>query len=219
MSARIPFSPSCPDPPPANGDGHELDIGLSTNGRAPIQEPDLSRLYRIRPFDEADGPVCRSLYRDGLLGGRLSENDSALDINDIRSAYLLDPLNGFWVAEVTDAVSELAEWVPPGTKPGCLVGMVGVQHHEEGIGEIRRLRVHPDHRRRGLGSRLLETAIRFCRDSGCLKVQLETFVDREAATRLFERFRFRHGRTRRIGEKDLLYFYLDLYTQERSETR
>ena len=31
--------------------------------------------------------------------------------------------------------------------------MIGVQHHEEGTGEIRRLRVERNHRRRGIGSR------------------------------------------------------------------
>jgi ribosomal protein S18 acetylase RimI-like enzyme len=205
--------PATPQPRDAGGESWS-DVG-SPNGRHAPEGPDFSQLYRIRPFDEADAPVCRGLYRDGLLGGRLAENDSALDIDDIRSAYLLDPLNGFWVAEVTKAAPRFSQWLPAGAGPGCLVGMVGVQHHEEGVGEIRRLRVHPEHRRRGLGSRLLETAIRFCRDSGCLKVQLDTFVEREAAMKLFERFHFRHGRTRKVGGKELLYFYLDLYTQER----
>lgn len=213
-------APRVPNPFPADaplpeaGGARDLDVG-SSNGRHVPGGPDFTQLYRVRPFEEVDGEVCRHLYRDGLLGGRLSENDSALDIDDIRSAYLLDPLNGFWVAEVTDAARDFAGSLPPGTQPGCLVGMVGVQHHEEGVGEIRRLRVHPDHRRRGLGSRLLETAIRFCRDSGCLKVQLDTFVDRDAAMRLFDRFHFRHGRTRNIAGKEQLYFYLDLYTQEK----
>ena len=30
--------------------------------------------------------------------------------------------------------------------------MIGVQHHDEGFGEIRRLRVAEDHRRRGIGT-------------------------------------------------------------------
>ena len=199
----------------AGGDGHELEIGDGGAAQGHGKTPDFGRLYRIRPFEERDAEVCRSLYREGLLGGTLADNDSGLDIDDIRSAYLLDPLNGFWVAEVGRDISEFAQYLPAGAQPGCIVGMVGVQHHEEGVGEIRRLRVHRDHRRRGLGSRLLETAIRFCRDSGCLKVHLDTFVNTEAAMRLFERFHFRHGRTRKVGNKQQLYFYLDLYTQEK----
>ena len=201
--------PEPPPPPPA----HEADIA-HYGSRAGGQPPDLSRLYDIRPFDERDHADCRELYKAGLLGGKLAPNDTGVDIDDIRSAYLLDPLNSFWVAVISqEAPPELAGWLSPEDRPGCVVGMVGVQHHDEGVGEIRRLRVHPRHRRRGIGARMLETAIRFCRESGCLKVQLDSFVAQEPAIRLFERYHFRHGRTRQIGGKDLLYFYLDLYAQ------
>jgi len=84
-------------------------------------------------------------------------------------------------------------------------------HDEQGCGEIRRLRVRADHRRKGIGSALVEAAVRFCHEKGYVKIELDTFVDREAAIRLFEKFRFRHSRSRKVGEKELMYFYLDLY--------
>ncbi len=191
---------------------HEPDMA---DPKQAAQGVDFTSLYRIRPFDDSDQPICRGLYTEGLLGGKLADNDTGLDVDDIRSAYLLDPRSGFWVAQLTEAAPQFGQWLPTGARPGDIVGMVGVQHHEEGVGEIRRLRVHPAHRRRGLGSRLLETAVRFCRDSGCLKVQLDSYVEQRSAVRLFERFHFRHGRTRSVGGKQLLYFYLDLYTQEK----
>ena len=77
-------------------------------------------------------------------------------------------------------------------------------------------RVRADQRRRGIGSALVEAALRFCQEKNYLKIQLDTFVDREAAIRLFEKFRFRHSRTRKVGEKELMYFYLDLYMGERT---
>ena len=175
-------------------------------------------LYRIRSFRPADADDCLRLYRDGLLGGQLADNDTGLDIDDIAGAYLDEPMNHFWVAETTDAAAEAqaADVLEEGQRrPGVVVGMIGVQHHDEGVGEIRRLRVDAAHRRRRVGSRLLETAVKFCRDTGCLKVQLDTYIQREAAMRLFDRFRFRHGRTRQLKGKDMLYFYLDLYTQDR----
>jgi ribosomal protein S18 acetylase RimI-like enzyme len=70
-------------------------------------------------------------------------------------------------------------------------------------------------RRRGIGSKLLETAIGFCHDHGQVKISLDTFIDREPAIKLFEKFHFRHQRTRQIGGKELLYFYLDIYGQDR----
>jgi len=160
----------------------------------------------IRRFKPADLPACRELYVGGLAGGRVAENDSGLDIDDIERAYMKTPGNHFWVAEM----------VQPGDGAAADgVGMVGVQHHEENAAEIRRLRVREDLRRRHIGTRLMETALKFCQDHGYLKITLDTFVEREPALKLFEKFRFRHSRTRVVSGKELMYFYLDLYTPVR----
>jgi ribosomal protein S18 acetylase RimI-like enzyme len=153
----------------------------------------------IRSFSPADQAACTRLYSEGLVGGSLSENDTGADLDDIRSCYMR-PGNHFWVAEA------------PGT--GEIVGMIGVQNHDEGSGEIRRLRVADNYRRRGIGSALVETAIRFCEEHGYLKITLDTFMEREPAIHLFEKFRFRHFRTRNVAGKDLMYFLLDLYAGE-----
>ncbi len=153
--------------------------------------------YRIRPYEKKDRAACNTLYREGLLGGKIAENDSGLDIDDIESAYAIAGGNCFWVAEADD---------------NRVVGMIGVQHHEENTGEIRRLRVAEDCRRRGIGSGLIEAALRFCEEHNYLKITLDTFTDREPAIKLFEKFRFRHQRTRMVNGRELLYFYLDIYT-------
>jgi ribosomal protein S18 acetylase RimI-like enzyme len=158
----------------------------------------------IRSFCPADAEACKKLYHEGLLGGHLAENDTGLDIDDIETAYLKMAGNHFWVAQLQD---------------GQIVGMIGVQHHEKGLGEIRRLRVRTDVRRRGIGTRLMEVAVKFCADQQYLKITLDTFIEREPALRLFEKFRFRHSRTRKVGDRDLMYFYLDIYgtDQKRGE--
>lgn len=152
----------------------------------------------IRSFRSEDLDACRRLYVEGLLGGHLAENDTGIDIDDIQAAYMTGG-NHFWVAEYN----------------GQVVGMIGVQQHDEGVGEIRRLRVSDAHRRRGIGSKLVETALRFCADHNYLKITLDTFMDREPAIKLFEKFRFRHSRTRELHGKELLYFYLDIYGSDR----
>src|SRR5262245_44109026 len=90
--------------------------------------------YVVRSFRPDDLDPCRKLYVEGLLGGKLAENDTGLDIDDIQSAYMCEG-NNFWVAV---------------SSSGEVVGMIGVQQHDEGVGEIRRLRVRGDHRRRGV---------------------------------------------------------------------
>jgi ribosomal protein S18 acetylase RimI-like enzyme len=164
----------------------------------PDSTPDPS--LRIRSFKSEDLPACRQLYVEGLLGGKLAENDSGLDIEDIEQAYMRTDGNHFWVAETIPA--------------GEVVGMIGVQHFNEGDAEIRRLRVRSDMRRRGIGSRLVEEALKFCQECGYLKIALDTFMEREPAVKLFEKFRFRHNRTRNVSGKELMYFYLDLYSTD-----
>jgi ribosomal protein S18 acetylase RimI-like enzyme len=154
----------------------------------------------IRTFELRDAAACKKLYADGLLGGQIAENDTGIDIDDIASAYLSSDMNHFWVAEAADRQ---------------VVGMIGVQQHEEGVGEIRRLRVRGDVRGRGIGTQLAEAALQFCARRNLLKVTLDTFMDHGPAIKLFEKYRFRHDRTRSVSGKELLYFYLDLYGREK----
>jgi ribosomal protein S18 acetylase RimI-like enzyme len=150
---------------------------------------------KIRSFQPSDQTACNRLNVDGLISGIVAANDTCVDLDNINGVYMKAG-NHFWVAEMPD---------------GTVVGMIGVQHHGDGVGEIRRLRVDPNLRRRGIGSALVEAALRFCGERNYLKVTLDTFMEHEPAVRLFEKFRFRHFRTRRVGGKDLMYFLLDLY--------
>ena len=151
---------------------------------------------KIRSFRQEDQAACNELYTGGLIGGKIADNDTGYDIDHIFDAYMQSPGGHFWVAEA---------------ECGKIVGTIGVQHYDDGCGEIRRLRVRPDFRRRGVGSALVETAVKFCQENGYLKLMLDTFMERAPAIRLFEKFRFRLERTRLVGEKELVYFYLDLY--------
>jgi ribosomal protein S18 acetylase RimI-like enzyme len=164
--------------------------------------PDLP--ITIRTYRPSDREACQALYKEGLIGGKISENDMGVDIADIPHAYLGRPENHFWVAE---------------NDRGEVVGMIGVQQAEPGTGEIRRLRVRQDSRRRGVGLALMETAVKFCRDNQYLKVTLDTFMEREPAVRLFEKLHFNHSRTRKVGPREMLYFYLDLYQGEAPRKR
>lgn len=176
--------------------------------------------FTIRSFRRGDLPACRKLYVEGLIGGSLADNDTGFDLDDIESTYLKVPGNHFWVATMPVVA---ADGSGAGTGSNAagepVVGMIGVQHHDAGVGEIRRLRVAAEQRRRGIGSALVERALRFCQEQHYLKITLDTFIEREPAVRLFEKFGFRHDRTRSLGGRDLMYFYLDLYKQGAQSTQ
>ncbi len=155
--------------------------------------------YSIRSFRPEDQHGCEALYREGLIAPKIADNDTGLDLDDIAKVYLR-PGSHFWVA-VDDE--------------GELIGMIGVQHHDEGTGEIRRLRVSTRTRRQGVGQALVETAIRFCQSNSYLKITLDTYMEREPAVKLFEHFHFRLQRSKIVEGRELLYFYLDLYTGDR----
>jgi len=66
-----------------------------------------------------------------------------------------------------------------------------------GRARLRWFIVSPEHQGRGLGRRLMEEALDFCRRAGIRQVYLWTFQGLEPARRLYERFGFRLVEERR----------------------
>jgi len=161
---------------------------------------------RIRPAKvEVDLPTIVELFEAGVELGDWMDNDTGADVINFHEAYCNDEgRSQFWVAELRDAVVE--------TKPlPLLIGMVGVQCDDPNTAVIRRLRVEPEHQRKGVGTRLIEHAVSFCREKNYLKVVLDARVTHERAIALFERFSFQLNRTRTVRGERILDFYLDLY--------
>jgi len=148
---------------------------------------------RARPGDQ-DAVTC--LFEMAPASERF--RDDGEDVRDITSAYLSDGDDGssFWVAEAADE---------------GVIGMVGVRREGESMAKMRRLRVHQDWRKRGIGKRLVREALGFCRDRGYVKVALQAEVEQEAAISLFQRFGFQLTRTRKVGDTEVMEFYMDLY--------
>ena len=152
---------------------------------------------RVRLAVASDAPTVRGLYEDGRAEVGAGGDDDA-DIECLAATYLADEgASGFWVAEVE--------------RTGELVGMVGARAFENHRAEIRRLRVAPEWRRRGIGSRLPGAAVDHCRTQGHLKVVLDVPASSSPAIDLFEKAGFALHREREIGDRTLVEFYLDLY--------
>ncbi len=158
---------------------------------------DISRL-KVELATEADLPNIRELFRAGLEDGQVPANDTGADIENLTAGYFSDDgASGFWVARYDDMI----------------VGMIGVQRTGSNVGEMRRLRVHNNFRRRGVGTQLMEKAIGFCQKHGYLKVVLDVRIEREPAIKLFEKFGFVLSRTRELDGRRMLDFYIDLYRE------
>lgn len=179
-------------PPPQGHDGAD-------SGDQATPTPDLEPVS-VRLATAEDQAAIEALYLGGGEDGHLRGNDTGADIMHMADAYLSsDGTSGFWVAE----------------HDGEIVGMIGVQRTSADSADVRRLRVQPRFRRRGIGSRLLETAIDFCRDNGYLKVVLDVRVERGPAIAMFRKFGFTHAADREVGGRQTLDFYLDLYRDPR----
>ena len=150
----------------------------------------------IRPAQEEDYSAVRELFRAGLHEGMVPDNDTGADVETLYDAYFSDDgQSNFWVARYDDVV----------------VGMIGVQKTSQDTAEVRRLRVREGHRRHGVGTKLVEQALTFCRHHSYLKVILDVRIEHGPAIALFEKFGFQLARSREVGGRKMLDFYFDLY--------
>ncbi|XP_059185286.1 N-acetyltransferase 8-like [Centropristis striata] len=103
------------------------------------------------------------------------------DMQDIPGNYLSRPDDNFWVAEAE--VEGRAQ----------IMGMVAVmakQSGKERHGELFRMIISPSCRRAGLGYKLAQTVVDFCKERGFSKVVLETSSTQTAAVALYKKLGF-----------------------------
>ncbi|XP_008319361.1 N-acetyltransferase 8-like 2 [Cynoglossus semilaevis] len=105
------------------------------------------------------------------------------DMQEISRNYMSRPDDCLWVAEaeVDGRVQILG-----------MVAVKGQQNGKEKCGELLRMIVSPTCRRMGLGHRLAQTVVDFCRERGFSKVMLETSSIQKAAVALYKKMGFRH---------------------------
>jgi GNAT superfamily N-acetyltransferase len=149
---------------------------------------DLERLrVRIVPFDTEHGDGFRALVADTLREfGFEPDPDIDPDLGDPRGVYA-----ALWVAVMN----------------GEVVGSVALRDLGNDELELKRMYLRPGQRGRGLGKRLLATALDWARAEGARVVKLDTGERMEAARRLYEANGFRRvaGDAPRQGQHRLLY--------------
>jgi molybdopterin-guanine dinucleotide biosynthesis protein A len=163
----------------------DLDVSALVNVNEPSQ---LERLQtRIVPFEPTHADGFRALVSETLREFGF-EPDPEIDSD------LADPARTYrslWVA--------LAD--------GQVVGSVALRDRGERRRQLKRMYLRPDQRGRGLGRRLLETALEDARADGVALIELDTGERMEAARALYEAYGFRRvsGSAPRQGQNRLLY--------------
>jgi GNAT superfamily N-acetyltransferase len=95
-------------------------------------------------------------------------------------------------AYVAETVAEFGRLVRPGLdrlwvaeRDGRLVGSIAILGREDGAAQLRWFLVDPDVRGHGLGRRLIDESLAFCRTAGYRSVYLWTVNGLDAAARLY----------------------------------
>ncbi|XP_041671804.1 N-acetyltransferase 8-like 2 [Cheilinus undulatus] len=118
---------------------------------------------------------CHVLYASFV------EEKLRTDMKDIPGNYQSRPDDCFWVAEAEiDGRPQIL-----GT-----VAVLAKQSGDERYGELFRMIISQSCRRLGLGTRLTQTVVDFCKERGFSKVELETSSTQTAAVALYKKLGF-----------------------------
>jgi molybdopterin-guanine dinucleotide biosynthesis protein A len=164
-------------------------VQLEPSSLANVNEPaDLERLaLPVVPFAPEHAPGFASLVADTLREFGF-EPDPSLD------ADLEDPAGTY-----------AALWIVPHADE--VIGSVALRDLGKGRYQLKRMYLRPAYRGRGVGKRLLATALEWARTRGARVVTLDTTETMVAARRLYESVGFVQlpGEAPRQGHRRLLY--------------
>ncbi|XP_049894220.1 probable N-acetyltransferase camello isoform X1 [Epinephelus moara] len=120
---------------------------------------------------------CHELYA-GYVKMKLQT-----DMQDILGNFMSRPDDCFWVVEAeVDGRAQIM-----GT-----VAVVAKQSGKEKYGELFRMIISPPYRRLGLGSKMTQTVVDFCKERSFSKVVLWTSSTQAAAVALYKKLGFSH---------------------------
>jgi N-acetylglutamate synthase-like GNAT family acetyltransferase len=145
-----------------------------------MSEPFLDRQISIRN-DLRPGDVGYITYMHGILYGPEQGWDHTFD------AYVAIPLAGFAKSHSSRERIWIAE------KEERIVGSVAIVKFSEKVAQLRWLLLYPEVRGRGLGRRLLEEALDFCRKAGYSSVFLWTVNTLPVAAMLYQSTGFKQA--------------------------
>ena len=155
----------------------------------------ISTDVNIRRAVEADQSRIIELVT-GILSKEFPADQEAYPTGDLKdfSRTYAGPESAFFVAE----------------GDGKIVGTLGVKADGPEAAILRRLFVDPDKRKMGVGAKLLDQALEFCRKQNFVEVVIRTSSRMDSAIRLCSSAGFEEDGRWRLGEVTLIRFHLRL---------
>ena len=146
----------------------------------------------IRQYQPADHDAVVKLHylaleKAGALIGNGPWDDS--DLNNIPDRYLAD--RGEFIVGLMDKK---------------IVCMGALRKKSETLAEIKRMRVHPDYQRRGLGQTVLIELERTARKLGYNEVCLDTTTRQIAAQKLYQKNGYHEVRRNKLAGLDIIFY-------------
>jgi len=144
---------------------------------------------RYEPKDKENVWNLHVLALNQVKGLQYTHGSWEKDLEDIEGFYL-NPGGEFLVAE----------------SGGKLIGMGALQRISETCGEIKRMRVHPDCWRMGIGQNILTRLETVAKSKGMDVLELDTTVYQEAAQKLYLKNHYREVKRGKKGPFDTIFF-------------
>ena len=148
-------------------------------------------MVTIRRYTDSDQEAVRNLHR-GALEDTGAFSDSGPwddDLDRIQQTYI-HPGGDFLVGELN----------------GTIVAMGALRRESEYAAEIRRMRVHPAHQRRGIGTQMLKALEERAISSGYRRVYLDTTTTQIGAQRLYEKHGYREFKRKPWREEQMIFY-------------
>ena len=143
------------------------------------------RIYRKSDLQEVRDLHILALKSTGAFAKSGSWDD---DLNHIKEIYLKD--GEFVVGLLNDK----------------LIAMGAIKKISNAIGEIKRMRVHPDFQRKGFGQLILNKLEKKAKKLGFKKLQLDTTINQVAAQKFYQKNNYIKTKLGQLGGFEIIYY-------------
>ena len=159
-------------------DRNQLVTAMRTIERILKAETEKPKFYSLRSHKPGD--IGYITYRHGVIYANEYQLDETFE------AYVAKYMAKF--VENFDSAKEYLWIAENGTE---IIGSIAIVKVDEKSARLRWLLVEPNERNKGIGNKLMQEALSFCKNRGYQKVILGTFSDLIIARRLYEKYGFR----------------------------